>query len=145
MDNFQNAVKQARNESWAIIERCYKEIETKDDKLIEYILLHLIKSIPHSKIRLGPRWQNGMIKDTGKRYLEIDKDYTVFLSVEDDMYKYQKKEDDISVLKAEDKLYISAHKTNTQSLCCDTIKISELTLEALTNKINEMIEHLKEK
>lgn len=144
MDNFQNTVKQARYEAWAILEHCYKQIQIKDDKLIEYILLHLIKTIPHSKIRLGPRWQNGIVEDS-KRYLEVEKDYTVFLSIEDDMCKYKRKEDDIAVLKAEDKLYISAHISDAQSLCCDAIKVSELTLDALTNKINEMIGHLKEK
>lgn len=142
MNSFKTAVNQARKESWSIIEKAYQEIQARDNKLIEYLLLHLIKTIPHSKIKLGERWVNNESKKD-KRYLEVDKGFTVFLSIEDDMYKYCKQEDSIEVLKAEDKIYISAHIINTASMCCDAIKISDLTLEALTDKIKEMIEHLK--
>lgn len=143
MNDFTNAVIQARSDIWRIIEKAYSEIQSKDNKLVEYIYLHLIKTIPHSKIRLGERWiKNKAIKD--KLYLEIEKDYTIFINVEDRMDKYYKEEDDINELKKHDKLYISAHISNTQSMCCDAVILSELTLDKLTNKINEMVQHLKE-
>ena len=144
MDNFQNAIKQARNESWNILEKAYNEIKNKNDKLLEYIYLHLIKTIPFSKIKIGPSWSNGIVKQD-KRYLEIEKEITIFIEIEDQMSNYYKKEDDIEILKAEDKLYISGHIVNTQILCYDSIKIDELSLEGLTNRIDYIIKRLKEK
>lgn len=144
MDDFQNAIKQGRSEVWSIIEKSYDEIRSKNSKLIEYIYLHLIKTVPHSKIMLGERWVKGKaVKD--KRYLEVDKEITIFIEIEDEMGKYFNKEDDIEILKPLDKLYISGHIKDTQILCCDSININELTLEILTNRVNYIITNLKEK
>lgn len=141
MDNFQLAVLQARKETWAIIADAYKEIRKKDDKLIEYILVHLIKTVPHAKIKLGERWTKRQASKD-KKFLEVDKKYAIFIELEDKMSSYYKDEDDIDFLRSKDTLYISAHIPNSMTMCCESIGLEALTLEKLTDTVNAIIQTL---
>lgn len=146
MDQFQNAIKKARNEIWDIVEATYVDIEKKEDKLLEYILIHLIKEIPNSRIRLGEKWKKGECISNANRYLEIENDFTIFLSLNDEKEKYMKKEDDITVLKQNDSLHISCYpKGKIAPSCIESIRIDDIELKSLVEKIKEMIDIVRKK
>lgn len=125
---------------WEELERAYVKIKSKEEKLLEYIYLHLIKEIHESKIRLGDN------KKSSTRYLDIEDTFTVIISLEDEMDKYMKKEDDIKVLKQNDSIHISCYpKGKIAPSCIESIKISDIDLDSLVKKIREMIGILRKK
>lgn len=147
MHTFQKTLNENRNEAWNILEEAYIKIRKKEDDLLCFLFAQLSNTIPHSKVKFGERWDKG-VASKDKIYMEINYPFnttnlfTVFLSIEDDKYKYQVKEDDIAILKKNDKLYISIHIPNTNSLIFDFINLSDLTLDKLSNKIMKMIKSL---
>lgn len=146
MDQFQIAIKQARNEIWKKIESAYAEIEKKEDKLLEYILIHLIKEIPDSKIKLGEKWKKGESIGNSNRYLEIENSFTIFLSLNDEKEKYMKKEDDIDILKQNDSLHISCYyKGKIAPSCIESIKIDDIELKSLIETIKKMVDNVRKK
>lgn len=140
MDQFQNAIKKARDEMWEELEKAYTKIKSKEDKLLEYIYLHLIKEIHESKIRLGDN------KKSSTRYLDIENNFTVIISLNDDMDKYMKKEDDVEVLKQNDFIHISCYpKGKITPSCIESVKITDVTLDSLVKKIRELVSDLRKK
>ena len=140
MDQFQNAIKKARSEMWEKIQKAYLEIKSREDKLLEYIYLHLIKEIHGAKIRLGDD------KKSNSRYLDIENNFTVIISLNDEMDKYMKKEDDINVLKQYDSIHISCYpKGKIAPSCIESIRIDDIDLNSLVLKIREMIDILRKK
>lgn len=139
-DQFQNAIQKARNEIWDKVEKAYVEIKNKEEKILEYIYLHLIKEIHNSKIRLGDN------KIATTRYLDIEDNFTIIISLNDEMHKYMKKEDDINVLKEFDTIHISCYpKGKISPSCIDSIKVKDISLNTLVEKIKEMVDVLRKK
>ena len=125
---------------WEKIQKAYQEIKSKEDKLLEYIYLHLIKEIHGAKIRLGDD------KKKNSRYLDIENNFTVIISLNDEMDKYMKKEDDINVLKQYDSIHISCYpKGKIAPSCIESIRIDDIDLNSLVLKIREMIDILRKK